>query len=53
MKVAPKSKRWQKNCAAKKSKGRVAKYEKPTIESVGAIINRPRAVNDRPYIHKM
>ena len=24
-----------------------------SIESVGAIINRPRAVNDRPYIRRM
>ena len=34
-------------------KKRVAKHTKSSIESVGAIINRPRAVNDRPYIRRM
>jgi hypothetical protein len=36
-----------------KEKGSVAKYEKSSIESVGATISRPRAVNDRPYIRRM
>ena len=36
-----------------KKEGCVAKCVKTTIESVGAIINRPRAVNDRPYIRRM
>ena len=29
------------------------KMRKLAIEFVGAIINRPRAVNDRPYIRRM
>ena len=33
--------------------GRVAKCAKSTVEYVGVIINRPRAVNDRPYIRRM
>jgi len=34
-------------------KGCVAKYAESTIESVGAIINRPRANTVRPYILRM
>ena len=33
--------------------GPVVKQGNFSIESVGAIINRPRAVNDRPYIRRM
>ena len=29
----------------------VVKLENRSIEHVGAIINRPRALNERPYIH--
>ncbi len=36
-----------------KIEGRVAKYKKCPIESVGATISRPRAINDRPYIRRM
>ena len=34
-------------------RGRIAKCAKSTIESVGAIINRPRALSERPYIHRI
>ena len=33
-------------------KGSVAKYAKSKIEFVGAIINRPRADNIRPYVRR-